>query len=96
MSPLQRLITRESLRPYAQALASLSGRDRQLIVLRLVRGFSCLEIAVRLGLPSDAAVRMGVKRALGRLKKRLNPADSSRSQCFPHVGDDGLDVFVRD
>lgn len=96
VSPLQRLITRESLRPYAQALASLSGRDRQLIVLRLVRGLSCLDIAVQLGMPSDAAVRMGVKRALGRLRKRLNQADSPRSKCSPHVGDEGFDVFVRD
>jgi RNA polymerase sigma-70 factor, ECF subfamily len=76
MSPLQRLITRESLRPYAQALACLADRDRQLIVLRLVRGLSCLDIAVRLGMPSDAAVRMAVARALRRLKERLNQADS--------------------
>jgi RNA polymerase sigma factor (sigma-70 family) len=86
-SPLQRLITRENLKPYAQALACLSHRDRQLIVLRLVRGLSCLEIAVQLGLPSDAAVRMGVKRALGRLKKRLNRANaSSMSLASLHVG----------
>jgi len=76
VSPLQRLITRESLRPYAQALACLADRDRQLIVLRLVRGLSCLDIAVRLGMPSDAAVRMAVARALRRLKERLNQADS--------------------
>ena len=86
-SPLQRLITRENLRPYSQALACLSERDRQLIVLRLVRGLSCLEIAVQLGLPSDAAVRMGVKRALGRLKKHLNrPNDSSMSLASLHTG----------
>jgi RNA polymerase sigma-70 factor (ECF subfamily) len=77
VSPLQRLITRESLRRYARALACLDDRDRQLIVLRLVRGLSCADIAVRLGMPSDAAVRMGVGRALGRLKKHLNRADPS-------------------
>jgi len=77
MSPLQRLITRESLRPYARALARLDDRDRQLIVLRLVRGLSCPDIAVRLGMPSEAAVRMAVRRALGRLKKRLDRADAS-------------------
>lgn len=87
VSPLQRLITRENLRPYTQALACLSDRDRQLIVLRLVRGLSCLEIAVRLGLPSDAAVRMGVKRALGRLKKHLNQANSpAMSLASLHTG----------
>ena len=76
VSPLQRLITRESLRSYAQALAGLADRDRQLIVLRLVRGLSCLDVAVRLGMPSDAAVRMAVRRALRRLKKRLDQAGS--------------------
>jgi RNA polymerase sigma factor (sigma-70 family) len=82
VSPLQRLITRESLRRYAKALACLEDRDRQLIVLRLVRGFSCLDIAVRLGMPSEAAVRMAVKRALRRLEKSLNQADSpSMSQA---------------
>jgi RNA polymerase sigma-70 factor, ECF subfamily len=76
VSPLQQLITRESLRSYAQALAGLANRDRQLIVLRLVRGLSCMDVAARLGMPSDAAVRMGVRRALRRLKKRLNQAGS--------------------
>ena len=33
VSPLQQLITRENLRRYAKALASLADRDRQLIVL---------------------------------------------------------------
>ena len=41
VSPLQQLITRENLRRYAKALACLRDRDRQLIVLRLVRGLSC-------------------------------------------------------
>jgi RNA polymerase sigma factor (sigma-70 family) len=76
VSPLQRLITRESLRPYAQALACLADRDRQLVVLRLVRGLSCLEVAVQLDMPSAAAVRMAVRRALRRLEKSLNQADS--------------------
>lgn len=76
VSPLQRLLKRESLRPYAQALGCLADRDRQLIVLRLVRGLSCLDIAARLGMPSDAAVRMAVARAVRRLKEYLNQADS--------------------
>jgi RNA polymerase sigma factor (sigma-70 family) len=83
VSPLQRLITRENLRRYAKALARLGDRDRQLIVLRLVRGLSCLDVAVRLGMPSQAAVQMGVRRALRRLEKRLNEADSpAMSQGF--------------
>ena len=76
VSPLQRLITRESLRRYAKALACLADRDRQLIVLRLVRGLSCLEVAVRLGIPSEPAVRMAIRRALRRLEKSLKQVDS--------------------
>ena len=75
-SPLQRLITRENVRRYAKALACLADRDRQLIVLRLVRGLSCLDVADRLGMRSEAAVHMAVRRALQRLEKSLNEADS--------------------
>ena len=72
VSPLQRLITRENVRRYAKALACLADRDRQLIVLRLVRGLSCLDVADRLGIRSEAAVHMAVRRALQRLEKSLN------------------------
>ena len=76
VSPLQRLITRENLRRYAKALACLADRDRQLIVLRLVRGLSCRDVADRLGMRSEAAVHMAVRRALQRLEKSLNEVDS--------------------
>ena len=76
VSPLQRLITRENLGRYAKALACLADRDRQLIVLRLVRGLSCLDVADRLGMRSEAAVHMAVRRALQRLEKSLNEVDS--------------------
>lgn len=83
VSPLQRLITRENVRRYAKAIACLADRDRQLIVLRLVRGLSCLDVADRLGMRSEAAVHMAVKRALQRLEKSLNEVDSpSMSQGF--------------
>ena len=82
-SPLQRLITRENLRRYAKALACLTDRDRQLIVLRLMRGLSCLDVADRLGMRSEAAVHMAVRRALQRLEKSLKEVDSpSMSQGF--------------
>ena len=83
VSPLQRLITRENLGRYAKALACLADRDRQLIVLRVVQGLSCLDVAVRLGMRSEAAVHMAVKRALQRLEKRLIEVDPpSVSQGF--------------
>ena len=83
VSPLQRLITRENLRRYAKALSCLADRDRQLIVLRLVRGLSCRDVADRLGMRSEAAVHMAAKRALQRLERSLNEVDSpSMSQRF--------------
>ena len=86
VSPLQRLITRESLRRYSKALGCLAERDRQLIVLRLLRGLSHLEVAARLGMTSEAAVRMAIRRALRRLEKRLSQADSpSMSQASIHT-----------
>src|SRR5262245_65571504 len=79
VSPLQRLIMRENLGRYAKALACLGDRDRQLIILRLVKGLSCLDVAVRLGMPSEAAVQMAVRRAMRRLHKHLAEAEP-RSQ----------------
>jgi RNA polymerase sigma-70 factor (ECF subfamily) len=77
VSPLQQLITRENLRRYARALVCLTDRDRQLIVLRMVRGLSCRDVADRLGMRSEAAVHMAAKRALQRLETSLNEVDSA-------------------
>jgi RNA polymerase sigma-70 factor (ECF subfamily) len=85
VSPLQRLITRETVRRYAKALACLPDRDRQLIVLRVVRGLPCLEIAARLGMSTDAAAHMAVKRALQRLEKRLNHSTVRSSPALSPV-----------
>jgi RNA polymerase sigma factor (sigma-70 family) len=85
VSPLQRLIARENVRRYAKALACLPDRDRQLIVLRVVHGLPCLEVAARLGMPSDAAAHMAVKRALQRLEKRLNHSTVRRSPVLAPV-----------
>jgi RNA polymerase sigma factor (sigma-70 family) len=84
VSPLQRLIMRENLRRYAKALACLGDRDRQLIILRLDKGLSCLDVAVRLGMPSEAAVQMAVKRALRRLHKNLNEASPPMARASIH------------
>jgi RNA polymerase sigma factor (sigma-70 family) len=82
VSPLQRLIMRENLRRYAKALACLGDRDRQLIILRLDKGLSCLDVAARLGMPSEAAVQMAVRRALRRLHKNLNESLASNGSSF--------------
>lgn len=71
VSPLQRVIARENLERYVKAVALLPRRDRQLIVLRLDEGLSYHDIAARLGVRTEMAVRMAIKRALHRLESRL-------------------------
>jgi len=62
---------------------NLAAACYALIVLRLVRGLSCRDVADRLGMRSEAAVHMAVKRAVQRLEKRLNEVDSpAMSQGF--------------
>ena len=64
------------MRRCAKALARLADRDRQLIVLRVVWGLPCRDVAARLSMRTEAAVHMAVKRALRRLEIRLNQVDS--------------------
>ena len=52
---------------YREALAKLSDEDRLAVVLRLEMGFTHDEVARGLGLPSAAAARMRVCRALVRM-----------------------------
>jgi RNA polymerase sigma-70 factor (ECF subfamily) len=52
---------------YREALAKLSEEDRLAVVLRLEMGFTHDEVARGLGLPSAAAARMRVCRALVRM-----------------------------
>lgn len=77
VSPLGRLIARENMERYAAALARLAERDRQLIVLRLERGLCYLEVAARLGIRTEDAARVAIRRALCRLGRMLTgPTDS--------------------
>jgi RNA polymerase sigma factor (sigma-70 family) len=71
VSPLQRVIARENMERYGKAVALLGKRDRQLIALRLDEGLSYRDIAARLGVRTEMAVRMAIKRALHRLQSRL-------------------------
>jgi len=68
--PLEMAIAAESYVHYREALTQLKPRDRELIVARVEVQWSLGEIAERFGLSVDAA-RMGVTRALQRLKGEL-------------------------
>ena len=69
-SPLEHAIMSESYQRYRDALSQLKSRDRELIVARVEVQWSLGEIAERFGLTVDAA-RMGVSRALQRLKGHM-------------------------
>jgi len=75
-SPLEEAIGRQSLERYEAALATLTKKQREGIVMRLELGFSYREIAEALGSPSEEAARIAVRRALERLKERLPDLDS--------------------
>jgi RNA polymerase sigma factor (sigma-70 family) len=78
-SPLQRIIDMQNVERYSRALARLGDRDRQLIVLRVEQQLSYSDVAARLGLSSEPAVRIAVKRALSRLARRLRQCDAMRT-----------------
>jgi RNA polymerase sigma-70 factor (ECF subfamily) len=77
-TPLEAAIRREIYRRYCEALLRLRSKDRRLIVARVELHWGLDEIARRFGLPSAAAARMAVNRALRRLE--------SREQCAARRG----------
>lgn len=70
-SPLENAIGAELLERYEAALDRLSEDDRRLLHLRLELDFDYEEIAALVGRPSRDAVRMAVKRALGKLAENM-------------------------
>jgi RNA polymerase sigma-70 factor (ECF subfamily) len=70
-SPLEDAIQVEAYERYRDALATLSARDREVIVARVEAQWSVQEIAERFGMRTVDAARMAVTRALRRLSTRL-------------------------
>jgi RNA polymerase sigma-70 factor, ECF subfamily len=71
-SPYEQAVKAEAVSRYCNALATLSPRDRQLVVARIEAQWSYDEIARHFGMPSPDAARMAVSRALRRLLDSLN------------------------
>lgn len=65
-SAVELLVNEERMREYEKALATLSRRQQELIVLRMEFGLSWQEIALEMGISPDSA-RMTVTRALQRM-----------------------------
>jgi RNA polymerase sigma-70 factor (ECF subfamily) len=72
-SPLEGAIQAQEYTRYRSALNELRTRDRELIVARIELQWSIAEIAERFALPSIAAARMSVTRAVQRLTQHLEP-----------------------
>jgi RNA polymerase sigma-70 factor (ECF subfamily) len=74
LDPLEEAIGRESIERYEEALARLPEKQRESVVMRLEMGFTYREIADALGLKSEEAARISIRRALERVKLRLAPS----------------------
>ena len=62
--PLDDLVLQETIAAYRAGLAQLASPRREAVILRLEQDWSYAQIAERLGLPSEDAARMMVKRAI--------------------------------
>ncbi len=70
-SPLERVLGKEALERYEEALARLREGDREAIVARIELGMSYAEVAQALDKPTADAARMMVSRALVHLAKEM-------------------------
>jgi RNA polymerase sigma-70 factor (ECF subfamily) len=77
-SPLEVALASESYERYRQALAALSAKDRELVVARVEGQWSADDIAQRFRLPSAAAARMAISRALRKLTSRMSPGSDKQ------------------
>ena len=68
---LDRLVGREHLARYDEALDRLAPGSREAVILRLEYGMSFHEIAEAMGKPTEDAARMVVNRAMERLAGEL-------------------------
>ncbi|MEM8732700.1 MAG: RNA polymerase sigma factor [Planctomycetota bacterium] len=77
-SPLEFLMSEERQEEVRMAMAKMSERDRQLLMLKYVDGLSYGEIATRMGVTASA-VQSRLHRARGLLRKEVLRMDGKRS-----------------
>jgi RNA polymerase sigma-70 factor, ECF subfamily len=70
-SPLEEAVRSEAYDRYRTVLATLSPRDRQMVVARIEAQWNLAEIAQRFNMRTVDGARMAVTRALRRLMDRL-------------------------
>lgn len=69
MSPLDRVLDRETQDRYSQALQKLSALEQELIIGRLELQMSFRELALHTGKPSAGAARQATNRAIEKIAK---------------------------
>ena len=70
-SPIERAVGVELLDRYERAMATLRQAERELLHLRIELDFDYAEIMTMTGHPSTDAVRVALRRALGRLAEAM-------------------------
>jgi RNA polymerase sigma-70 factor (ECF subfamily) len=70
-SLVEEMVGKETMERYEGALARLSEREREAVILRLEFGYAHAEIAEAVGSPSANAARMMLSRALVRVAEEL-------------------------
>lgn len=70
-SPLERILGREAMARYEEALERLDPAEKDAVVARIEFGLGYREIAEAVGSPSPNAVRMTISRALARMAREL-------------------------
>lgn len=70
-SPLEELVSRQTVDGYEAALATLPEEQREAVVLRVEFGLSFAEVALELDIPSADAARMRVSRGLVKLAEAM-------------------------
>jgi RNA polymerase sigma factor (sigma-70 family) len=78
-SPLEIALASESYDRYRDALGELNPKDREIIVARVEGQWSTADIARRFHLPSPAAARMAISRALRKLTRQMSADRADRT-----------------
>jgi RNA polymerase sigma factor (sigma-70 family) len=71
-TPLECVLEREQIELYERALERVKSRDAELVRLRIDEQLGYEEIAVHLGLPSENAARVAVRRAVLRIAHEMS------------------------
>jgi RNA polymerase sigma factor (sigma-70 family) len=74
-SPLEALISRDTLDRYERSLAGLKANQREAVIMRVELGMRHREIAEALGMPSGNAARLLIARGLMRLADAMRQDD---------------------